>query len=116
MELLERDAAFAQLTAAREAAARGEGRVVIVVGEPGIGKTAVVTEFVAGLDPRARVLVGACDDLSIPRPLGPIHDGVGRIRSGIGGNRMNAVGGVPAAGATRLHVAGVNDETMEPCL
>ena len=29
---------------------------------------------------------------------------------------MDAEAGVPAAGATRLHVAGVNDETMEPGL
>ena len=29
---------------------------------------------------------------------------------------VDAEAGVPAAGATRLHVAGVNDETMEPGL
>jgi DNA-binding CsgD family transcriptional regulator/tetratricopeptide (TPR) repeat protein len=79
VELLEREAALAQLTEARAAAARGEGRVVIVVGEPGIGKTALVSEFVAGLEPGARALVGSCDDLSIPRPLGPIHDLVGTL-------------------------------------
>ena len=79
MELLERDAALTDLTQAREAAGRGDGRVVIVVGEPGIGKTALVTEFLAGLEPGARVLVGSCDDLSIPRPLGPIHDLVGSL-------------------------------------
>lgn len=48
--------------------------------------------------------------------LDPVHDGMGWIRSGIIGNRVDAEAGVPAAGATRLHVAGVNDETMEPCL
>ena len=47
---------------------------------------------------------------------GPVHDGVGRIRSGIGGNRMDAEAGVPAPGATRFHVTGVDDEPMEPGL
>ena len=79
MELLERDTALAQLTDARDAAAQGAGRVVVVVGEPGIGKTALVSSFVAGLEPGARALVGACDDLSIPRPLGAIHDLVGTL-------------------------------------
>ena len=79
MELLEREGALAALTGARDAAARGEGRVAVVVGEPGIGKTALVTSFVRGLDQGARVLVGTCDDLSIPRPLGAIHDLAGSV-------------------------------------
>ena len=83
MELLEREGALAALTAARDAAARGEGRAVVVVGEAGIGKTALVTKFVAALEPEARVLVGSCDDLSIPRPLGAIHDLVGTVSLGL---------------------------------
>jgi len=81
--LLEREAALAQLTEARAAAARGQGRVVIVAGEPGIGKTALVSEFAAGLEPGARALVGSCDDLLIPRPLDPIHDLVGTLSSAL---------------------------------
>ena len=42
MQLLERDGALAALAGARSAAARGDGRVV-VTGEPGIGKTSLVT-------------------------------------------------------------------------
>ena len=57
----------------------GEGRVVFVTGEPGIGKTSLVTRFVRDLGPDARVLFGTCDDLSIPRPLGPIHDLIGTV-------------------------------------
>ena len=72
MELLERDRALAALAEAHAAATRGSGRAVIVSGEPGIGKTALVTHFTGGLD--ARILWGACDDLSIPRPLGPFRD------------------------------------------
>jgi predicted ATPase len=72
VELLERDRALATLTEAHTGAARGSGRAVIVSGEAGIGKTALVTRFTRDLD--ARVLWGTCDDLSIPRPLGPFRD------------------------------------------
>jgi predicted ATPase/DNA-binding CsgD family transcriptional regulator len=74
VELLERDRALAALADAHAAAAGGNGRAVLVSGEPGIGKTALVTRFVSDLDASTRVLWGACDDLSIPRPLGPFHD------------------------------------------
>ena len=79
MELLERDGALAALAGAHESAARGEGRFVLITGEPGIGKTSLVTRFVRDLGGEARVLFGTCDDLSIPRPLGPIRDLVGSV-------------------------------------
>src|SRR3954451_21887341 len=74
MELLEREEALATLGEARTAAARGVGRVAFVTGEAGIGKTMLVERFVRDLGNDARVLVGTCDDLSIPRPLGPFRD------------------------------------------
>jgi predicted ATPase len=73
VELLERDGPLRTLAEARAAAAAGHGSVVLVTGEPGIGKTALVTEFVSRLT-GDRVLMGTCDDLSVPRPLGPFHD------------------------------------------
>jgi predicted ATPase/DNA-binding CsgD family transcriptional regulator len=79
VELLERDGALATLAAARDVAARGSGRAVLVSGEPGIGKTSLVTRFVGDLEPGARLLVGTCDDLSIPRPLGPFRDLAGAV-------------------------------------
>src|SRR6266536_349865 len=79
MELLERDDALATLRRARDAAAAGRGGVVFVTGEPGIGKTSLVTRFVRDLPAGARVLLGTCDDLSIPRPLGPIRDLIGTV-------------------------------------
>ena len=79
MELYERDDALAALAGAFEDAARGQGRVAFVTGEPGIGKTSLVSKFVAGLDPGTRILTGTCDDLSIPRPLGPIRDLAGAV-------------------------------------
>jgi predicted ATPase/DNA-binding CsgD family transcriptional regulator len=83
VELLEREDALASLTEAREAAASGNGRVVFVTGEPGIGKTSLVTRFLDDLGPDARVLVGTCDDLSIPRPLGAVRDLAGNVSRGL---------------------------------
>jgi predicted ATPase len=72
-ELLEREAPLDGLRAALADAARGEGRIVLVAGEAGIGKTSVVRAFLADLagDGGVRVLRGACDHLVTPRELGP---------------------------------------------
>ena len=78
VELLERDAALAALAEARASASRGEGRMVSISGEPGIGKTALVRRFAGDLGD-GRLLLGTCDDLSIPRPLGPFRDLAGSV-------------------------------------
>ncbi len=72
--LLERDAALAELDRHRRAAGRGAGRMVLVRGEAGVGKTTVIARFVAGIGQRVRVLRGWCDPLTAPRPLGPLID------------------------------------------
>jgi DNA-binding CsgD family transcriptional regulator/tetratricopeptide (TPR) repeat protein len=79
VELLEREAALAALRAAREAAERGHGRVACVSGEPGIGKSSLVRRFADDAGGQARVLFGSCDDLTIPRPLGPFRDLSGSV-------------------------------------
>ncbi|MCK6211601.1 AAA family ATPase [Georgenia sp. EYE_87] len=79
MDLLERHEELAALTLARDDAAGGRGSVVLVSGEPGIGKTALVTRFVRDAASGARVLWGACDDLRVPRPLGPLRDVAGDV-------------------------------------
>jgi DNA-binding CsgD family transcriptional regulator len=69
MRLLEREG----LLAALEADRRVGGRMVLVAGEAGVGKTALVDAFTAAAG-SLRVLRGACDPLETPRPLGPLFD------------------------------------------
>jgi DNA-binding CsgD family transcriptional regulator/tetratricopeptide (TPR) repeat protein len=71
--LLEREL---QLTALDEYAAearRGEGRLVLVSGEAGVGKSALLEEC-ERRQPGADWSWGACDGLFTPRPLGPLLD------------------------------------------
>ena len=91
-DLLEREDAFATLDRARADAARGAGRLVLVSGEAGIGKTAQVREF-CWRSGKVR-LAGACDGLHTPRPLGPFVD-----IAVVAGGRLEAVGaaGKPAS-------------------
>jgi len=56
---LERDAQLAQLNAlARRVARGGPGEVVLLGGEAGVGKTAVLAKVVSQLNPGLRVLRG----------------------------------------------------------
>ena len=74
MELLERESPLDCLAAGLASARTGAGRVALVSGGAGLGKTSLVRAFLDGLDRAIPALVGACDDLSTPRPLGPVHD------------------------------------------
>ena len=74
MELLEREQFLDELEAILSDVAAGNGRLVLVSGEAGIGKTSLVERFAEAHQSRARVLWGACDALFTPRPLGPLYD------------------------------------------
>jgi len=73
MELLERESFLQALGEYAGEAARGEGRLVLVSGESGMGKTALLEEFQHHTK-GTRWLWGACDGLLTPRPLGPLFD------------------------------------------
>jgi DNA-binding CsgD family transcriptional regulator len=72
-ELLERQQALGALRAAQQDAARGNGRVALVSGEAGIGKTSLVRAFTESPG-GVRILWGGCEALFSPRPLGPLYD------------------------------------------
>jgi DNA-binding CsgD family transcriptional regulator/tetratricopeptide (TPR) repeat protein len=86
--LLEREAAAATLEQAFASARRGRGRLVLVSGEAGVGKSALVNAFCSDAA-GARVLVGSCDGLWTPRPLGPFAD----IAMAVGGRLERVVRG-----------------------
>src|SRR5262245_40242352 len=72
--LLERATPWAAMERALESARRGEGRLVSLEGEAGIGKTSLALAFVAAKRAQARTYVGGCEHLATPEPLGPLHD------------------------------------------
>jgi len=73
--LLERSEQLGALAAAWAAvAAESRGQTVLVHGDAGIGKTALLREFCAGIGHPRRVLWASCDPLFTPRPLGPLVD------------------------------------------
>ncbi|MEP7294628.1 MAG: AAA family ATPase [Burkholderiales bacterium] len=81
-KLLERDALLAVLGEHARAAAEGRGHTVLVSGEAGIGKTALLERFAAEYG-SGRVLWGGCEALATPRPLGPLHDIAGSAAAGL---------------------------------
>lgn len=74
MSLLERATQLEQLSSLLAAAVPGHGRIVAICGEAGAGKTALVEAFAGQVANTARVLRSACEDLSVPDPLGPLYD------------------------------------------
>ena len=74
VDLLERDEYLSALDEALRQATSGHGRIALISGEAGIGKTALVERFVADAPADPRVLWGACEALFTPRPLGPLYD------------------------------------------
>jgi DNA-binding CsgD family transcriptional regulator/tetratricopeptide (TPR) repeat protein len=81
--LLERDTQLASLAEYAEEARLGDGRLVLIAGEAGVGKSALVEQLERSL-PGATWYWGACDGLFTPRPLGPLFD----IASKLGGELL----------------------------
>src|SRR5690242_9920433 len=65
----------------RDVADSARGRLVLIGGEAGVGKTALVRRFCDAHALDLRVLSGCCDALHTPRPLGAVLD----IAQAIGG-------------------------------
>lgn len=82
-QILERSEQLAELADAARAAAKGQGGVVLLHGEAGIGKSSLVDALRGLLPAEGRLLVGYCDDLSTARTLGPFRDLVGVVSAGL---------------------------------
>jgi DNA-binding CsgD family transcriptional regulator len=100
--LLERDSELRQVKALARRVGRDPGRVVLLRGEAGVGKTAVITRLVAGVDPAVRVLLGWCDPLTVPRPLGPLIDALAGLNHRVAAAFGDAVGAGDTAAVYRL--------------
>jgi DNA-binding CsgD family transcriptional regulator/tetratricopeptide (TPR) repeat protein len=74
VDLLERAPALEALQGWLADAQAGNGRLVLISGEAGVGKTSLISTFAARQPDATRVLWSACDALSTPRPLGLLAD------------------------------------------
>src|SRR6185503_19312804 len=72
MALLERDGALRGASDYLAAAIEGNGRLVFVAGEAGVGKTSLVDRVVSEAPASVHVARGACDGSATPPPLGPL--------------------------------------------
>jgi DNA-binding CsgD family transcriptional regulator/tetratricopeptide (TPR) repeat protein len=81
--LLEREELLKSLGEGLQEARDGNGSMVLVAGEAGAGKTSLVRAFLDSLDDSVLVIEGACDPLTTPRPLSPLHDFAADPASGL---------------------------------
>ena len=79
MELLERGGQLAALECWLKETREGAGRLGLIAGDAGAGKSALVRHFGDLVASDARVLVGRCDPLTTPRPLGALADVAPRL-------------------------------------
>ena len=90
MAILERDLPRAALQQYAHEAQQGAGRVVLLAGEAGAGKSALVEQFQRELSD-ADWSWGTCEGLSTPRPLAPLFD----LASELGGRLWELCQGKP---------------------
>jgi DNA-binding CsgD family transcriptional regulator/tetratricopeptide (TPR) repeat protein len=87
-ELVERATLLDELCRRHAEARASSGQLVWIGGEAGVGKTSVVRAAAAASP--TRVLWGACDAVSTPRPLAPLHDiadsGAALVRAALDGS------------------------------
>ncbi|MEM9714476.1 MAG: AAA family ATPase, partial [Actinomycetota bacterium] len=97
--ILERGPVVGELVGLAAGVGTRGGRLVLVSGEAGIGKTTVVGEVCRQLGSSVAVLRSGCDPLSVPAPLGPVVEVAAEL--GIDDDRLLADAD---RGATFAHV------------
>ena len=73
MRLIERESQLAALRQYADEARQGSGRLVLISGEAGVGKSVLLEESAHDLND-ARWLWAGCDGLFTPAALGPLLD------------------------------------------
>lgn len=81
VQLLERDGLLEELARLLNKTASGAGQCALIIGEAGIGKSALIERFAELHSASARFLWGRCEALFTPRPLGPLYDIAGQLTS-----------------------------------
>lgn len=85
----------------------GHGRVVLIHGEAGVGKSSLIAALRSRPPEGSRILVGSCDALATPRTLGPLRD----LRGAVGPRLAAALGG---ADREELFAALIDDLSSRP--
>ncbi len=83
MHLLERESHLSSLMEYAAEAKCGDGRLVLIAGEAGVGKSSVLDQLEHDLVD-SRWYSGACDGLFTPRPLAPLLDIAGQLGGELG--------------------------------
>ena len=87
MHLLERQAQLEELNRCLQEARAACGKLVLLAGDAGFGKSALVERFVAEHRRDAYTFWGACDGLSTPQALAPVYE-IAAQSSGRAGRAM----------------------------
>ena len=79
--LVGRDAEMVRLRSAFESVCRGGGAAVVVVGEAGLGKSRLISDFLddPGVSSRATIAYGRCRELQGLAPYSALRDALGQL-------------------------------------
>lgn len=78
---LEREQALLCLQRLHQRASAGQGGILLLTGEAGLGKSSVLRHWARELDAGSQLWWGGCGDLFSPRPMGPLRDMALRLGS-----------------------------------
>ncbi len=101
--LIDREEELASLKSALESVLSGRGQVVLVDGEPGIGKTRLVDELLVYARLRGCLAaVGRCYEQEVNVPYLPFADALRTLLQGIPDDRLTAAAGLFASELVKL--------------
>jgi len=92
--MIARDAELEWLNSLLDGVRAGTPATAVIGGEAGIGKSRLVSEFMAGLGPDVRLVVGQCVDLGdVASPYAPVKGALRQLVAQVGAERaLEAVG------------------------